>query len=120
MSKFGIAVSILVVCCAGSGWATAAATPKPTTVPSVAVAKPAVGVICQIAKTGDTVHIKAINKGTTKVAAGETFTFTIIGPSKKLEETITFKTDLAPGKNRTLTNAIKASRVVGCSPDKLS
>jgi hypothetical protein len=85
----------------------------------VAAAPPstvAAGVVCQVVTNSDVVHIAAFNKGTAPVAAGATFAFTIIGPTKKTNETITFKQDLAPGKSVVITNAIKAKNVVSCSP----
>ena len=78
--------------------------------------KAATGVVCQVTKSGNVVHIEARNKGTAAVPAGATFAFTIIGPTKKTDETITFKKDLAPGKSVSVTNAIKAKNVVGCAP----
>jgi hypothetical protein len=96
----------------------ATATPKPagTTVATPATGNPATGVICQIATTGDVVHIQAVNKGTAAVPAGDSFAFTIIGPTKKTSETFTFKKDLAAGKAVNVTNAIKAASVVSCTP----
>ncbi|MEO9231407.1 MAG: hypothetical protein ABI216_21005 [Devosia sp.] len=76
----------------------------------------ATGVVCQIAKSGKLVHVEALNKDTTVVPAGDSFAFTIVGPTKKTDETITFKRDLAPGKTVSITNAIKAKNVVGCTP----
>lgn len=81
-----------------------------------APAKAATGVVCHVAKTGNVVHIEALNNGTSAVPTGTTFAFTIIGPTKKTNETITFKKDLAPGKSVSVTNAIKAKNVVGCAP----
>ena len=78
--------------------------------------KAAAGVVCQVAKSGNVVHIEALNKGTAAVPAGATFSFTIVGPTKKTDETITFKKALAPGKTVSVTNAIKAKNVVGCAP----
>jgi len=80
------------------------------------VGKPATGVVCQLAKSGNVVHVEALNKGPKAVAAGDSFSFTILGPTKKTDETITFKKDLAPGKSVSVTNAIKAKNVVGCTP----
>ena len=85
----------------------------------VAAAPPSTGalsVVCQVVTNGDVVHIAAVNKGTAPVAAGATFAFTIIGPTKRTNEIITFKHDLTPGKSVVITNAIKAKNVVSCSP----
>ena len=85
----------------------------------VAAAPPstvASGIVCQVVTNGDVVHIAAFNKGTAPVAAGATFAFTIIGPTKKTNETITLKHDLTSGKSVVITNAIKAKNVVSCSP----
>ena len=105
--------------------AEAANTPAPAKVEAPAkvaapAGTPATGVVCLVAKSGDSVHIQGVNKGTAVVPKGDTFTFTIVGPSKKTAETITFKSDLAVGKSRNLTNAIKAKNVVSCTPDALS
>ena len=86
----------------------------PAAAPAPAAA--ATGLVCQVTKSGNVVHIEALNKGTAAVAAGTKFAFTIIGPTKKTDETITLKKDLAPGKSVSVTNAIKAKNVVGCAP----
>ena len=72
--------------------------------------------VCQIAKGGNYVHIQALNKGKSILPAGTLFHLTIVGPTKKTTETKTLKSDLAPGASVNVTNAIKASSVVSCSP----
>ena len=84
--------------------------------PAPAPATPSNGLVCQIAKSGDFVHIQALNKGTADVAAGTSFAFTIVGPTKKTSETKTLKSALAAGKSVNVTNAIKAASVVSCTP----
>jgi hypothetical protein len=72
--------------------------------------------VCQIAKSGNYVHIQALNKGKSIIPAGTLFHLTIVGPTKKTTQTKTLKSDLAPGASVNVTNAIKASSVVSCTP----
>jgi hypothetical protein len=123
MFKIGKLVLLALVAtsvCYHTTAATAATmmTPKPATTKAMAPAggSPATGVVCGIATTGNVVHIQAINKGTAAVPAGATFAFTIVGPTKKTSETITFKKALAAGKAVNVTNPIKAASVVSCTP----
>lgn len=81
-----------------------------------ATPKPSATLVCAIAKDGDFIHIQAVNKGAAEVAAGTSFAFTIVGPTKKTSETKTLKAALGAGKSVNVTNAIKAASVVSCSP----
>lgn len=114
-------VLIALLAASASLPAIAATTTKPaamTTMAAMAPAKgtPATGVVCKVVKSGAYVHIQALNTGTAVVPKGDTFTFTIVGPKKSTTKTVTFKSDLAPGKARNATTAIKASSVVSCTP----
>lgn len=111
------ALATLCVTTALAGNALAASAPASSSMqPSAPTGTPGPGLVCQIAKSGNYVHIQALNKGTAAVPAGDVFTFTIVGPTKKSTETKTLKADLAPGKAVNVTNAIKAASVVSCTP----
>jgi hypothetical protein len=71
---------------------------------------------CQIAKSGDYVHVQALNKGSEVLPAGTLCRFTIVGPTKKTTETKTLKADLAAGRAVNMTSAIKVSSVIICTP----
>ena len=114
-----LALAASSVCYPVTAAVAATPTPKPAATAMAkapAMGTSATGVVCQIATTNDVVHIQAVNKGTVAVPAGDTFAFTIIGPTKKTSETFTFKKDLAAGKAVNVTNAIKAKSVVSCTP----
>jgi hypothetical protein len=96
--------------------ATATAAPAAAAAAPAATGTPATGVVCQVATGGKVVHVQAVNKGTAVVPAGDTFAFTIVGHKKSMSETVTLKSDLAPGKSVNVTNAIKPANVVSCTP----
>ena len=129
MSKLGnVALAgLLVVAALGTGSASfAATTPAKPAAAAAATAKPAAtkpapaaaatGLVCQVTPSGKSVHIQAVNKGTAEVAAGTSFTFTIIGPTKKTTETVKLKAALAAGAAVDVTKSIPAKNVTGCSP----
>jgi hypothetical protein len=96
--------------------AAAATTAKPAATKPAPAAAAATGLVCQVTPSGKSVHIQAVNKGTAEVAAGTSFTFTIIGPTKKTTETVKLKAALAPGAAVDVTKSIPAKNVTGCSP----
>ena len=114
LNLVGLAGLGLAIALAGS--AQAAATTASSSAAPPSSGTPGPGLVCQIAKSGNFVHIQALNKGTAAVPAGDTFSFVIVGPTKKSSETKTLKADLAPGKAVNVTNAIKAASVVSCTP----
>ena len=129
MSKLGnVALAgLLVVAALGTGSASfGATTPAKPAAAAAATAKPAAtkpapaaaatGLVCQVTPSGKSVHIQAVNKGTAEVAAGTSFTFTIIGPTKKTTETVKLKAALAAGAAVDVTKSIPAKNVTGCSP----
>src|SRR6185437_11686462 len=108
-----VAASVLSITLATACGAAAATT-------SIQSAKPIIAsspdLVCQVATSGNYVHIEALNKGGSTLPAGTLFHFVIVGPTKKTTETKTLKADLAAGKAVNVTNAIKASSVVSCTP----
>src|SRR5262249_9333855 len=112
------ATAILSLALGMAGNAMAASTASSSSVqpPAAPAGTPRPGLVCQVAKSGNYVHIQALNKGTATVPAGDTFTFTIVGPTKKTSETKTLAADLAVGKAVNVTNAIKAASVKSCTP----
>jgi hypothetical protein len=101
---------------AGNAMAASTASSSSVQPPAPKTATPGPGLVCQVAKSGNYVHIQALNNGTAAVPAGDTFTFTIVGPTKKTTETKALAADLAPGKAINVTSAIKAASVKSCTP----
>ena len=96
--------------------AAAATTAKPAATKPAPAAAAVTGLVCQVTPSGKSVHIQAVNKGTAEVAAGTSFTFTILGPTKKTTETVKLKAALAAGAAVDVTKSIPAKNVTGCSP----
>ena len=76
-----------LICAAGpvgAATTTSSSAPQPS---AAIVGKPATGVVCLVVKNADVAHVQAVNKGKVAVPAGDTFAFTIMGPTKKTSET---------------------------------
>jgi len=124
LSKFAIAglITVSVAFPAVAADSTKAAAPAAAAAapaaaaPAAATGTPATGLVCAVVAKGKYVHIQAVNKGTATVPAGDTFAFTIVGHKKSTKENVTLKADLAAGASVNVTNAIKASSVVSCTP----
>jgi hypothetical protein len=111
-----VLIGLLVASVPYPAMAATATKPVAAAATTTATGTPATGVVCQIAKSGAFVKVQAMNNGTSAVPAGDTFTFSMAGKTKSTTKTVTFKSDLAPGKARDVTTAIKAGNVVSCSP----
>ena len=121
MKILTIAVAALAVLTgaslATSSMAASTMAAKPAAKATMAKAAPAAGPLyCQLSKTDTNVIVQVVNKGTTDVAPGTVFDFTVIGPKTKTAESYKLNWALGPKESLNVTKPMPAASVTGCAP----
>ena len=109
-----LAIGVTLAAAAGLGSGAMAAKP----VAKKVAAAPAATLYCQVNKSGKNVTVQVVNSGKTDVAKGTVFSFTVLGPHKRMAGSYTLPWALGAHQALNVTKPMPAATATSCRPAK--
>ena len=110
-----LALALAAAAGLGSGAMAAGMAAKPM-VKKAAAAPAATTLYCQLSKSGTNVTVQVVNSGKTDVAKGTVFSFTVIGPHRRMAGSYTLPWALGAHQSLNVTKPMPAASATSCRP----